>query len=237
MPPRDRGTALRNREDRDLCPHARGDCGDVPVVAVKDDPAFGLRDATDRCLDLRQLGQGVDALEIEMVGGDIGEHAGIIRLVAHAAQDDPSAGGLQDGDVDVGSSEDLARTARSRPVAGVDHALVDQDAVGGCRADMSPGQQQDVRDQARRGALAVGAAYRNDGDASIGVAQPGWRRAAGSLDSLIPASDQPRPAAGLAIRSRRGDVALGEVEGCLGDLPGAVRTAPRVGQDPMAGVR
>ena len=42
-----------------------------------------------------------------MVGRDVGEHARLVRLVADAAQHDPAAGGLEDGDVDVVARQDL----------------------------------------------------------------------------------------------------------------------------------
>jgi hypothetical protein len=43
----------------------------------------------------------VDALQVEVVGRDVREHARVVRLVADAAQDDPAARGLEDRDVDV----------------------------------------------------------------------------------------------------------------------------------------
>ena len=71
----------------------------------------GLVIRADRRLHLGQLGQGVDALQVEVVGRDVGQHARVVRLVADAAQDDPAAGGLEDGDVDVAARQDLVRAA------------------------------------------------------------------------------------------------------------------------------
>ena len=42
-----------------------------------------------------------------MVRGDVREDADLVRLVAHAAQDEPAAGRLEDGDVEVAPAEDL----------------------------------------------------------------------------------------------------------------------------------
>ena len=95
-------------------PDAAGDRRDERVVGVEDDPAVGLRDPADRRLDLGQLGQGMDALQVEVVGRDVGQDARVVRLVADAAQDDPAPGRLEDGDVDVAAGEDLLRAARAR---------------------------------------------------------------------------------------------------------------------------
>ena len=88
-------------EQRDPGPNATRDRGDQDVVGVEHDPAVRPRDPADRRLDLGQLGQGVDALQVEMVGGDVRQHAGVVGLVAHAAQHDPAARRLEHRDLDV----------------------------------------------------------------------------------------------------------------------------------------
>ena len=116
-----------HREERDVGPDAAGDRGHERVVGVEDDPAVGLRDPGDHRLDLGQLGQRVDALEVEVVGADVREDAGVVRLVADAAQEDPAARRLEHGDVDVAAAEDCRRAAGPGPVACLDEPLVDED--------------------------------------------------------------------------------------------------------------
>ena len=85
-------------------------------------------------------------------------------------------------DVEVGPAEDLPRAARPGPVAGLDHPLVDEDAVGGRRADPPPGPDEDVGRQPGHGALAVRAGDRDDRHPAVGVADPGRRRRPGIGD-------------------------------------------------------
>ena len=136
VPPDDRRAAVgQEREVRDVRPDPPRDRRHVRIVAVEDDPAIGLRDPADRRLDLGQLGQRVDALQVEVIGGHVRQHARVVRLVADAAQDHPATRGLEHGHVEVAPGEDLLGAARAGPVAGLDHPLVDEDAVRGGRAD------------------------------------------------------------------------------------------------------
>ena len=59
------------------------------------------------------------ALEVEVVGRDVGQDARVVRLVADAAQDDPPASGLEHRDVNVRAAQDLEGASRPGPVAGV----------------------------------------------------------------------------------------------------------------------
>ena len=215
---------------------AAGDGGDEAVVGVQDDPAVGLRDPADRRLDLGELGEGVDALEIEVVRGHVGEHARLVGLVAHPAQDEAAARGLEDGDVDVVPAEDDLGATRARPVAGVDHPLVDQDAVRRRRPDVAPGPQQDVGDEAGHRRLAVGAGDRDGGDAARVVADPRGRGGARLREACLPAGERLGLGPGEARTPRGGDAAGREVEGRLGDQAGALGAGPRPGHDPVAGV-
>ena len=79
-----------------------------------------------------------------MVRADVRDDADLVRLVAHAAQDEAAAGRLEDGDVEVRPAEDLQCPARPGPVAGIDHPLVDEDAVGRRRADAPLRPEEDV---------------------------------------------------------------------------------------------
>ena len=179
----------------------------------------------------------MDALQVEVVGRDVRQHARVVRLVAHAAQHDPAARRLEDGDLDVAPGEDLVRAARPGPVARLDHPLVDEDAVGGRRPDAPAGPQQDVGDQPRDRALAVGARDGHDRDRPIGVADPGGRRRPGRRDPFGPARDQAFLGAGQAGAARRRDVALGKGERRLGQGQRPFGADPREGDDPVARVR
>ena len=206
------------------------------IVGIEHDPAVGLGDAADRRLDLGQLGQGVDPLQVEVVGRHVGQHARIVRLVADAAQDDPAARRLEDRDVDVAAGEDLVRAAGTGPVARLDHPLVDQDPVRGGRPDVATGAQQDVGDQPGDRALAVGPRDRHDRDAAIGVAEPLGRRRTRRRDPFGPAGEQPFLGAGQPGGPRRRHVALGEGERRLGEGQRALGTDPREGHDPVTRV-
>ena len=131
----------------------------------------------------------MDALQVEVVGRDVRQHAGIVGFVAHAAQHDPAARRLEDRHLDVAPGEDLVRATGPRPVARFDHPLVDEHPVGGRRPDAPAGPQQDVGDQPRDRALAVGARDRHDRDRPIAIADPFGRRRPGRRDAFGPARD------------------------------------------------
>ncbi len=211
-----------------------GDLDHEGIVGIEDRPALGPRDPADRGLHLGQLGQRVDALEVEVIRADVGEDAGVVGLVAHSAQDDPAAGRLEDGDVDVRPAEDLVRAARTGPVARVDHPLIDQDPVRGRRADMAAGQDEDVADQPGDRALAVGPADRDDRDPAIGVADPRRWRGAGLRDPRGPALELAALRPGQPGGPRRRDVPFGERQAGVDDRPGPLRAGPREGHDPVA---
>ena len=157
-----RAAVRQQREVGDTCPDSSRDRRHVRVVAVEHDPAVGLRDPADRGLHLRQLRQRVDALEVEVIRGHIGQHARLVRLVADAPQDHPAAGGLEDRHVEVAPGEDLVGATGARPVARFHHPLIDEHPIGGRRSDSPPGEQQDVGDQTGHGGLAVRARDRHD---------------------------------------------------------------------------
>ena len=82
---------------------------------------LGLCDPGDHRLDLGQLGQRVQALQVQVVAADVGQHARIVRLVAQAAQQDAAARGFEHGQVHVRPVEDGVRTLRPGEVAWLDH--------------------------------------------------------------------------------------------------------------------
>ena len=106
----------------------------------------------------------------------------VVRLVAHAPEQDPAARRLEDRDVEVVAMEDRLRAARPGPVARLDDRAADHDPVGGRRADPLAGLSKDVRDQARRRRLAVRAADRDDRQSPVRVANPGGARPGGLAD-------------------------------------------------------
>ena len=95
----------------DGCAHAARDGRDQRIVGVERDRAVGSRDAADDRLDLGQLGQRVDALQVQVVGADVGQHARVVRLVAEAAQQDAAARRLEDANVDRRLLEDARAPA------------------------------------------------------------------------------------------------------------------------------
>ena len=109
---------LPDREHRDVRPQPPCDRRDERIVGVQDGPAARSRRPGDRRLHLGELGQRVDPLEVEVVRRDVRDHAGVVRLVAHPAEDQPAARRLEDADVDVGPARGSARRRRapsSRP--------------------------------------------------------------------------------------------------------------------------
>ena len=99
------------------------------IVRVEHHQPVGPGHAAHRRLDLRELGERVDALEVEVVRGDVGEHARLVGLVAHAPQHQAAARGLQHRHVHVVPAQDRRRAARPGPVPGLHHALVHEDPV------------------------------------------------------------------------------------------------------------
>jgi hypothetical protein len=99
-----------------------------------------------------------------VIGADVGDEGGVAAVRGEAAAEDPAAGGLEDGDVDVGAAEDEAGGCGAGPVSWLDDALVDGDPVGGGVAWAQAGAADDAGEQARAGGLAVGAGDEGDGD-------------------------------------------------------------------------
>ena len=86
-------------------------------------------------LDLGELVDGVDALQAEVVGGDVGDHRDVVAGQADALEQDAAAGGLGDRELDLRVREHPAGAARAGVVAGLDQLAVDVDAVGVGPAD------------------------------------------------------------------------------------------------------
>ena len=213
------------------------DAGHEVVVGVEHDQAAGLRDAAHGRLDLRELRERVDAAEIEVVRGDVGEHARLVGLVAHAPQDEATTRRLEDRDVHIVPAQDRRRAARSGPVAGIDHALVHEDPIAGRRSDVVPGQQQDVGDQPGDRRLPIGAGDGHHRDLPVGVADPGGRGDSRLRDPGFPAGHhsflghrQLNPTGGR-------DGPAGQVHRGLGDQAGPLGARPGPGDHPAAGIR
>ena len=69
---------------------------DPRVVAVEHRPAVLAGDPRDDGLDLGELVEGVDALQAEVVGGDVGDHRDVVAGQPDALEQDAAAGGLGD---------------------------------------------------------------------------------------------------------------------------------------------
>ena len=169
-----------------------------------------------------------------MVGGDVGQDAGVVRLVAHAAQDDAAPGRLEDRDVDVaaGGSAGRRRGRSSR------------------RARSSARRRgRRPRSSSRRDARPDRRSASAGGWSSTCRWSPRWRSSESGARHR-----GPRPAGGRgapAIRSvqrarirswapvrrtRRAGVAASVRQGHrrFGDQPRPFRTDPWIGHDPVA---
>ena len=172
-----------------------------------------------------------------MVRGHVGEHGRLVGLVAHAAQDEAAARGLEDRHVDVGPPQDRGRAARARSSR--------RPPPGARRRGSRP------RSSSRRGGpassrmcvmsrvtvdLPLVPGDRHDRHAPVLVADPGRRRRGGRGRSA-PSSARPAVAcvSGQVDAAAGRDGPLGQVEGGLGDRPGALGARPRPGDDPAPG--
>ena len=173
--PPDARRAPLHREEADARADAPRHGRDERIVGVEHRDAVRPGDAHDRGLHLGQLGQRMDAVEVQVVRADVRQDGRLVRLVADALQDDAAARRLQDGHLHGRVLEDAARAGRPGQVAGLDQLAVEEHAVGRGRADMPAAPLEDVRDHPGGGALAVGAADADHGDVPVGVADPGRR--------------------------------------------------------------
>ena len=89
----------------------------------------------DHALDLGELVEGVDALQAEVVGGDVGDHGDVVAGQPDALEQDAAAGGLGDGELDLGVGQHPAGARRPGVVPRLDQLTVDVDAVGVGPAD------------------------------------------------------------------------------------------------------
>ena len=151
-----------------LAPH-----GPYPrIVRVEHRPAASARDAHDGRLHLRQLVQGVDPLQAKMVGRDVGHHRHVVGRIADAAQQDPAACRLEHGQLQARLRQDATGTAEAGPIARLHELVADVDAVRVGHPHPPAGLPRDVRDQARGGALAVGAGDRHHRHMRRGQVRP-----------------------------------------------------------------
>ncbi len=134
---------------------------DPRVVGVEDRPPVLAGDPRDHRLDLGELVDGVDALQAEVVGGDVGDHRDVVAGEADALEQDAAAGRLGHRELDVLVGEHPAGAAGPRVVARLDQLSVDVDPVGVGPADQAAVGAPDVGDHPAGRGLAVGA---RDGD-------------------------------------------------------------------------
>jgi hypothetical protein len=100
------------------------------VVGVQNVPSIGTRDACDRRLHLRELFERVDAVEPQMIAGDVRDDGNVVVRRADTPQEDASARRLEDRDIDAGLSERGLGSGESGIVAGLHEGAVAVDAVG-----------------------------------------------------------------------------------------------------------
>ena len=99
------------------------------IFRVQDGPAVPTSDPDDRALHLGQLVEGVDPVQPEVVGADVGDHRDVVVLVADATQEDPATGRLEDGEVEIRLGEDPTGPAEPGPVPSLDQLAADVDPV------------------------------------------------------------------------------------------------------------
>ncbi len=131
------------------------------ILRVEHGPALRSHDAHDRGLRPRQLLLGVDALQPQVVGADVGEHRDVHGGHAHATEHQPAPGGLQDREAQPWGRQHLTRAARPGPVPRLDLLARHVDPVRG-----APGGEQTrlgghPPEQARGRRLAVGPGHRD----------------------------------------------------------------------------
>ncbi len=87
---------------------------DPGVVAVEHRPAAAPGDPRDHRLHLGELVEGVDALQAEVVGADVGHHRHVVAGDPDPLEQDPAARGLGDGELHAGQAEHGARPRSGR---------------------------------------------------------------------------------------------------------------------------
>ena len=229
----DRRRLGRLREEGDRRGNEARDGRHVRVVRVEHHPAARFRDPADRGLRCRQLRERVHPLQVEVVGADVRQDAGLIALVADAPQEDPAAGRLQHGHVHVTAAQDRHRSAGAGPVARLHHAPGDHDPVGRRHADPAAAEAQDVGDHPGHRALAVRAGDGDDRDAAIDVAD--HRRAVGRGAGDPPGGRHDGGVVGVDALRVEAFFAR-QLPGGLGEGPGPLGAAPRERDDPAAGI-
>ena len=221
-----------DREEADPRANVAGHRRDERVLRVEDDDTERSRHAPDDRLDLRELGQRVDALEVEVVGRDVRDDRGVVRLVPEAAKQETAPCRLEDRDVHARIGQDHARSGGAGEVTFFDHRLVDEDAVRDRGPRVPPGRPEDAGDHPRRRRLPVRPGDAHGRDAPLRVADPRRRVGRGGGDALHRPGDPPLV---IPIRSPRTWVEPGdrEPDRGVGDGLGPTALLPRERDDPV----
>jgi hypothetical protein len=160
-----RGGARVGREDPRAGPDAGAHRPHPGVLAVEHDPSPRLGGLGDDRLDLGELVDRVDALEAEVVGGDVRDDGDVVVRDPHPAQEHPATCGLEDADLHARGVEHGARACRAGVVPRLDGLALDDHAVRGAPPRGQAGRHADVGQQPGRRRLAVRARDRRDRDA------------------------------------------------------------------------
>ena len=127
----------------------------------------GLHGVDHHRLAAGELVQRVDVALAQMVAGDVQQHADIALVEAEAPAHDAAARHLEHGVIDRRLLQHGLGRQRPGIVAAHDDVVVDLDRAGAGHADLAAGVAQQMRDQPRRGRLAVRARDRGDRDAPV----------------------------------------------------------------------
>ena len=173
------------------------------VVGVQDVPPVRPRDTRDRRLHLGELVDRLDAVEAEVVLGDVGHDRHVVVEHADPAEQDAAPRSLEDGDVGL-LGERPRRAAEPRVVALLDQVAVAAiDTVGRGVRDASARRSDDVGEEPDGGGLAVRARHRDHRGVGIGHV-----RLVAGFDGLDPAGGLgeqavDRPAAARRVQEGR----------------------------------
>nr|GEU28221.1 hypothetical protein [Tanacetum cinerariifolium] len=183
------------------------------------------RGAGDHALDFGQVGQRFHAIHAQVVGADVQHHGHVAAVERQAALEDAAARRFQHREIDVRRRQHLARRPVAGAVALVHQHAVDGHAFGGSDARAFAGLACRVRQQQRRGGLAVGAGDGHHGNAAVVAAVHGFHDGVARVARLAAGRELVHADAGGGVHfddaailfvQRHADVAANDVD--AGDI-------------------
>ncbi len=208
------------------------------VVGVEHVPPRGPRDPRDRRLHLRQLIDGVDAVQAEVIGRYVRHDRDVVVQDPDAAEQDAAPRRFEHRDVGAGAERE-AGTAEPRVIAPPHASVARVDAIGAGVRHAQAGGLDEVGEQPDRRRLPVrpGDLDHRHGRVRDGRHRPGLRR----RDGLCELADHPRRRAPQEILHAAGD-RVGRAPPPNRDVARGRRSRPgqargRAGRGPPGGPR